>query len=714
MRVDQTAQWQPTPGDFPSGSGPGGPTQPPPEPPRSWRRRLLPGLRFKHIFFGTLALFMLIVAWLAITAPLSKSLQPIAAPSLTLVSAEGDPIARRGADIRAPVVLARLPKHVPAAFVSIEDRGFYGHWGISLRGIARAAWRNLGAGGVREGGSTITQQLAKTSFLSSERTIGRKAQEVLIAFWIEAWLTKQQILERYLSNVYFGDNVYGLRAAAHHYFSVEPEQLSIPQAAMLAGMVRAPSKLAPTHNLKLAQARSRVVIATMVRDGVLTARQARKLRPATLRVEQQRAVPTGTYFADWVLPSARARTEAEGDDAYGQQTVQTTLESRLQRLALQTVRGAGLGKAQVALVAMRPDGRVVAMVGGKDYSKSPFNRATQARRQPGSTFKLFVYLAAMRAGMSPDDRIEDRPLRIGNWQPKNYGDRYRGTLTLRDAFALSSNVAAVRLSEKVGRQNVIRAAHDLGVTSPLNDNPSLPLGTSGVTLLEMVQAYAAVAAGAYPVRAHGLEDPEKPWWQRMWQTYAGTTRDPAFAQMKDLLGSVIQQGTGRGAALAVPVYGKTGTSQDYRDALFIGFTDDLVVGVWVGNDDNSSLGQVAGGGLPARIFRDFTAAAENTTPAQVAAPVDEPPVVEEGDANLAIPLGNSGYEVGVEVGNDSVTLSARPAPQGQNQPGGDQQDQGGPPVLNGPPPPPPPPRDRTPPPRDRQPPPDDDGDGDGE
>jgi penicillin-binding protein 1A len=712
MRVDQTAQWQPTPGDFPSGSGPGGPTQPPPEPPRSWRRRLFAGLRFKHIFFGTLALFMLIVAWLAITAPLSKSLQPIAAPSLTLVSVEGDPIARRGADIRAPVQLAKLPKHVPAAFVSIEDRGFYSHWGISPRGIARAAWRNLGAGGVREGGSTITQQLAKTSFLSSERTLGRKAQEVLIAFWIEAWLTKQQILERYLSNVYFGDNVYGLRAAAHHYFSVEPEQLSIPQAAMLAGMVRAPSKLAPTHNLKLAQARSRVVMATMVRDGVLTAGQAKKLRPATLKVEQQRAVPTGTYFADWVLPAARARTEAEGDDSYGQQTVQTTLESRLQRLALQTVRGAGLGKAQVALVAMRPDGRVVAMVGGKDYSKSPFNRATQARRQPGSTFKLFVYLAAMRAGMSPDDRIEDRPLRIGNWQPKNYGDRYRGTLTLRDAFALSSNVAAVRLSEKVGRQNVIRAAHDLGVTSPLNDNPSLPLGTSGVTLLEMVQAYAAVAAGAYPIRAHGLEDPEKPWWQRMWQSYAGKTRDPAFAQMKDLLGSVIQQGTGRGAALAVPVYGKTGTSQDYRDALFIGFTDDLVVGVWVGNDDNSSLGQVVGGGLPARIFRDFTAAAENTTPAQVAAPVDEPPVVEEGDANLAIPIGNSGYEVGVQVGNDSVTLSAHPGPQGQNAPGGDQEDQA-PPIVNGPPPPPPPPRDRAPPPRDRQPPPDDD-DGGGE
>ncbi|HEY0414444.1 MAG TPA: transglycosylase domain-containing protein [Allosphingosinicella sp.] len=686
--MDQTAQWQPATGDY---SGPAAPEPPaPPPPPRPLWRRLLSHVRIRHVVFGTLALFMLIVAWLAITAPLSKSLQPIAAPSLTLVSAEGEPIARRGADIRAPVRIADLPRHVPAAFISIEDRGFYGHWGVSLRGIARAAWRNLGAGGVREGGSTITQQLAKTSFLSSERTMGRKGQEVLIAFWLEAWLTKQQILERYLSNVYFGDNVYGLRAAAHHYFSVAPEKLSVAQAAMLAGMVKAPSRLAPTHSLKLARARARVVIGAMVRDGVLTERGARALRPASLRIERQRAVPTGTYFADWVLPAARARSEDEGE-GYGAQTVQTTLESRLQKIALQTVRGAGLGRAQVALVAMRPDGRVVAMVGGKDYARSPFNRATQARRQPGSTFKLFVYLAALRAGMSPDDPVEDRPLRIGQWQPKNYGDRYRGTLSLRDAFALSSNVAAVRVSERVGRARVIRAARDLGVTSPLEDNPSLALGTSGVTLLEMVQAYAAVAAGAYPVRAYGLEEARKPWWQRMWQDYAGRTRDPAFGEMKDLLGSVVQQGTGRGAALAVPVYGKTGTSQDYRDALFIGFTQDLVVGVWVGNDDNSSLGQVAGGGVPARIFRDFTAAALGTSPAQIAAPPMEPPVVQEGNAALAIPIGDSGYEVGVQVDNGSVTLSAQPSPDGRDGPPPDD-----PPTLDGPPAPPAP-RDRPPP-----------------
>ena len=567
MRLDQTAQWQPTPAQY---QAPEGPAQPPPPPPRRpWYNPLRWG--WKRIVLALLALFMLIVAWLAITAPLSKSLQPIAAPSMTLVSVEGEPIARRGADIREPVRIATLPKHVPAAFISVEDRGFRDHLGISVRGIARAAWRNLGAGGVREGGSTITQQLAKISFLSADRTAARKAQEVLIAFWLEAWLSKDEILERYLSNVYLGDNVYGLRAASWHYFSVPPEKLTVAQAAMLAGMVKAPSRLAPTRNLKLARARAKVVVGTMVRDGVLTEREARRLRPARLRVEREKVVPTGTYFADWVLPMARAR----GEVGYGEQEVRTTLESRLQKLALQTVRRAGLGRAQVALVAIRPDGRVVAMVGGRDYARSPFNRATQARRQPGSAFKLFVYLAALRAGMTPDSPVADTPLRIGDWQPKNYGDRYRGSLTLRDALALSSNVAAVRLSERVGRQNVIRAARDLGVRSPLADNPSLALGTSGVTLLELTSAYAAVAAGAYPVTPRGLEEQEKPWWQRAWNRATGTSRDPAF--------------------------GKTGTTQDSRDALFIGFADDLIVGVWVGNDDNSPLaGQIAGGGLPAR------------------------------------------------------------------------------------------------------------------
>jgi penicillin-binding protein 1A len=657
MRLDQTAQWQPTPAEY---QAPGAPIQPPPPPPRRpWYNPLRWG--WKRIVLAILALFMLLVAWLAITAPLSKSLQPIAAPSMTLVSVEGDPIARRGADIREPVSIKALPRHVPAAFIAIEDRRFHDHWGISLRGIARAAWRNLGAGGVREGGSTITQQLAKISFLTAERTAARKAQEVLIAFWLEAWLTKEEILERYLSNVYLGDNTYGLRAASWHYFSVPPEKLTVAQAAMLAGMVKAPSKLAPTRNYKLARERGRVVIAAMIDQGYVSRSEARRLKPARLRVERVKVVPTGTYFADWVLPMARAR----GEVGYGEQQVQTTLESRLQKLALQTVHGAALGRAQIALVAMRPDGRVVAMVGGRDYSKSPFNRATQARRQPGSAFKLFVYLAALRAGMTPDTPIADTPLRIGEWQPRNYGDRYRGTLTLRDALALSSNVAAVRVSERVGRQNVIRAARDLGVRSPLADNPSLALGTSGVTLLELTSAYAAVAAGAYPVRPRGLEEEEKPWWQRAWRRATATSSDPAFDELREMLGAVVSQGTGRGAALAVPAFGKTGTTQDSRDALFIGFAQDLVVGVWVGNDDNSPMpGAIAGGGLPARIWRDFMSKAIGAQPAQNLGPPLPAPISTEGvNGSLTVPIDGTDYEVGFDVSDNGLTISAQPGEQ---------------------------------------------------
>ena len=684
MRLDKSPQWQ----EFPAGgAGFEGGSAPPPQPPRrpwydprswGWRRTVL----------GLVALFMLLVAWLAITAPLSKSLQPIAAPSLTLLSAEGDPIARRGADIREPVRIADLPPHVPAAFIAIEDKRFHDHLGISVRGIARAAWRNMGAGGVREGGSTITQQLAKISFLSSERTAARKAQEALIAFWLEAWLDKNQILERYLSNVYLGDNTYGLRAAAHHYFSVPPEKLTVPQAAMLAGMVKAPSRLAPTKNYRAARERGRVVIAAMIDQGFITNAEARKLRPARLKVERQAAVPTGTYFADWVLPIARERGEA----GYGDQTVQTTLESKLQKAALQTVRRAGLGSAQVALVAMRPDGRVVAMVGGRDYARSPFNRATQARRQPGSAFKLFVWLAALRAGMDPDDPVEDRPLRIGDWEPKNYENRYRGTLTLRDALAVSSNVASVRLSQRVGMENVIAAARDLGVTSPLSPNPSLALGTSGLTLLELTSAYAAIAAGAYPVRPRGLDEQDRPWWKRIWgSAVAGASGDPNFDEMRDMLAAVVQQGTGRGAALQVPAYGKTGTTQDNRDALFVGFTDELVVGVWVGHDDNRPLGNIAGGGLPARIWRDFTAQAVGTGAAVPSAPPIVAPVEVIGGneigANIVLPIEGTGYDIGVQVDANGVIISADPS---APQPTPGEPPPGEVPTIERVPPPPPP------------------------
>ncbi|PAX08365.1 transglycosylase domain-containing protein [Sphingomonas lenta] len=601
----------------------------PPEPPAPKKRR-----RWGRIISRTLSvgIILLVVAigWLAITAPLSKSLKPPTPPSITLTADDGTPIARRGAIIGRPVDAAKLPDHVREAFLAIEDRRFYDHWGISLRGIARAAWSNFGAGGVRQGGSTITQQLAKNAFLDSDRTMARKFREVMIAFWLETWLTKDEILSRYLSNVYFGDNVYGLTAASKHYFGRTPQNLNIGQAAMLAGLVKAPSRLAPTSNLSGARKRQAVVVGVMVDAGFLTEREADRVQPQRVKAKRADTLPSGTYFADWVLPEARDRAGEVQSDS----TVETTLNRRLQRAAERSVRAGTPGGMQAALVAMRPDGKVVALVGGRDYAKSSFNRATQARRQPGSTFKLFVYLAALRQGMTPASTVEDRPVDIAGWKPRNNDGRYLGEISLAQAFARSSNVAAARLTQDVGVKNVIKAARDLGISTPIANEATIGLGTSGVSLLELTAAYAAVARGRYPVQPHGLKQAEERSW---YQTLTGGGRDMPeriHEDMLSLLGSAMR-GTGYQARLPVEAFGKTGTTQDGRDAWFVGFAGDLVVGVWVGRDDNKPAG-LTGSGAPARIWRDFMSSALNIAPPP-RAPVAET-TVEDVLANEGIVL----------------------------------------------------------------------------
>ncbi|MCB5424897.1 penicillin-binding protein [Altererythrobacter sp. CC-YST694] len=609
-------------------------------------------------------LFVLLVGWLMVTAPLSKSLQPIAPPELTLLAADGTPIARNGAVVDRPVKVAELPPHVPQAFIAIEDRRFYDHWGVDPRGIARAAWSNLTTGRT-QGGSTITQQLAKFTFLTPEQNLTRKAREALIAFWLEAWLTKDEILERYLSNAYFGDNVYGLRAASLHYFHRQPEKLKPEQAAMLAGLLQAPSRYAPTRNYRLAEERMRVVLQTMVEAGFLTQAEAKAMRSPRLDVRDGGDdLPTGTYFADWALPEARKLTEA----GYGGQTITTTLDSRLQAAARRAVSRAGLGKAQVALVAMRPNGEVVAMIGGKDYEDSPFNRATQARRQPGSTFKLFVYLAALRDGMSPDDRIDNSPIESGSYRPANASGTYSDSITLKDAFARSSNVAAVRLFGQLGSEKVIETARDLGVTSPLAEgDPSLALGTSSMTLLELTAAYAGVAGNAFPVKPRAVKAEEAGWFDWLWnsQQHLSSREQEGIEEM---LRATINRGTGRAAMLNVPNFGKTGTSQDNRDALFVGYAGDLVVGVWVGNDDNTPLGGVHGGGLPARIWKDFISQAlgPKVVPAKrKATPQPDPsgPVqpldVPEG---AEIPIGTDGTNLRVKQGEAVLSTQVNGMP----------------------------------------------------
>jgi penicillin-binding protein 1A len=583
----------------------GTPAEPPAGPPAPEARPPSRRRYWKWGLYTFAGLVLVTLIWLIVTAPLSRALEPLEDPAMLLLSAEGKPIARRGAIKDRPVTIAELDPLTPNAFIAIEDRRFRRHWGIDLRAIGRAMVANVQAGGVRQGGSTITQQLAKTSFLSSDRSLKRKAQEVIIAFWLEAWLTKDEILSRYLSSVYFGDGVYGLRAASRHYFGRSPENLNLGQSAMLAGMVQAPSRLAPTRNLELARKRSKLVLRAMADTKIISlarARDAKLARP----VAQAAKVPTGTYFADWVAPAAQKAFDAD----YGEVRVATTLDADLQRIAVRAVANAAIGDAQAALVAMRPDGRVVAMVGGRSYAKSPFNRATQARRQPGSAFKLFVYLAALRAGYRPSDMIEDRPITVEGWSPANSDGVYRGEITLREAFLRSSNAAAVRLSERVGRQNVLRAARELGIRSPLPDGPSVALGTAGVSLLELTSAYAAIAGGRYPVKARGLPlQPADDGIAAFFQRGGSLDRERDWGPMLDLLWASANEGTGRRAALGVPTFGKTGTTQNNRDALFIGFAGNLVVGVWIGRDDDKSLGKMTGGTAPARLWRSFMTSA---------------------------------------------------------------------------------------------------------
>jgi penicillin-binding protein 1A len=654
----------PAPGSIPPAEG-----QIPPPPHRTrwwWASRAVAAI---------LMLFFLTVLWLLFTAPLSKSLEPIAPPELTLLAADGTPIARNGAVVDKPVEAAKLPAHVRSAFIAIEDRRFYSHWGVDPRGMARAAIANLFTDS-RQGGSTITQQLAKFTFLTPEQSLTRKAREALIAFWLEAWLTKDEILERYLSNAYFGDNVYGLRAASLHYFYRKPENLTKAQAAMLAGMLKGPSRYAPTRNYERAEERMRLVLAAMAEEGYLTPDEARKMAAPAIDVRSKKTLPTGTYFADWALPEARKLS----DVSYSRQTIRTTLEARLQRAAQAAIARAPIGKAQIALVAMRPNGEVVAMVGGRDYAASPFNRASQARRQPGSTFKTFVYLAALREGWSPEDSLPNTPIAQGSYRPKNAGERYSPTITLEDAFARSSNVAAVRLWQEVGDDAVIRTARELGVRSPLaKGDPSLALGTSTMTLTELTAAYAGIAGNDFPVRPTAFAATEPGWWD--WLTNGQRSLSGSQKRaMEQMLRAAINRGTGRAAMLRQPNFGKTGTTQDHRDALFVGYAGGIVTGVWIGNDDNSPLAGVSGGGLPARVWRDFMRVAlgeaklpprpkpsKSPDPAGPVVPLDLPDLGDlpiaapqigvEGDgARLSTDIG--GVPVNVRIGPDGVRVGS--------------------------------------------------------
>lgn len=535
--------------------------------------------------------------------------------SLLVEAADGTPLGRVGS-LADAVDRDEFPDVLVNAVVSIEDRRFYKHRGVDVRGMLRAGYANWNAGAIVEGGSTITQQLAKLELVGNERNFGRKLREAVLAVWLEGTLSKDEILTRYLNAVYLGSGTYGMAAAARHYFDKDPGDLDLSEAAMLAGMIQAPTRFNPIANLGAAQARAALVLDAMVEANAIDRKNAMaaKAQPAVVRLAR-RTEPASSWFTDWIakheFPKVAGATSRP-------MRVRTTLDRDVQAVAEQVVRralareGSRLGASEAALVAMRPDGAVVAMVGGRDYGESQFNRAVDARRQPGSAFKLFVFYAALRQGYRLEDTIDASPIAIKSWKPENYGGQVYGDLTLADAFARSVNSAAVRLALTVGLDNVVSAARELGLDSPLTEVPSMALGTNEVSLLDLTGAFASVRAGRprlepWGIAAFGTEANSL----RRLSPPDGSRKELAYQhEMTDLLKRVVTNGTGRGAALVDgSAAGKTGTSQDYRDAWFVGFSRELVVGVWVGNDDRTPMKNVTGGTLPASIWREFVSAA---------------------------------------------------------------------------------------------------------
>ena len=596
----------------------------PPRPVRS--RRYSPPVRRSRLrplvrgmfWTGTASLLGLVVflGYCAYTLPLSGGLAARLPPAAIVFADDASkPFAARGVFKGERIAADRLPGELVNAVVAIEDRRFFEHPGIDLWGIGRAAVRDLLSGTAREGASTITQQLVRLTWLTPQRTLRRKVQEAMLAVWLEARLSKQQILARYLDTAYFGAGAYGVDAAAKRYFGVGAPALDLPQSAMLAGLLRAPTQLAPSSDLPAAQHRAEIVLQTMVDAGFIDQAKAEAARshPAQIAMAPE-PEPGRNYFADATERDVRGLIGGPLADL----TVRTTLDPALQNLAERTVAHwlDGEGKAknvgQAALVALAPDGAVLAMVGGRDYQTSQFNRVTEAHRQPGSLFKIFVYLAAFGAGYTPDSVIDDHPIDIAGWQPQDYEKRYRGPVTLRTAFADSINTVSAQLVQNIGVERVIAMARSLGVKSDLPAVPSLALGTADVTLMEMTAAVDAIAINSKSVVPYTIQSIRARAPAPLY-SHPDVAADPPSwnrTAMVNLMRAVVDEGTGRAAALGRPVAGKTGTAQDYRNAWFVGFTTDYVVGVWCGNDDNSPTKGVVGGDLPAKIWHDFVAQAE--------------------------------------------------------------------------------------------------------
>ena len=545
---------------------------------------------------------------------------PDRAPNIKIVSVEGELIANRGMSGGEAVGLQAMSRYIPEAVVAIEDRRFYSHFGIDPIGLARAMVNNVLGGRFSQGGSTLTQQLAKNLFLTPDRTLERKVQEVLLALWLEHKHSKDQILQMYLNRVYFGSGAYGVEAASRRYFGKSARDVTLSEAALLAGLLKAPSRLSPARDPKAAEARAQLVLAAMRDEGMISSSQA----AGALSAPATRAPSYWTGSENYVADTVMEELPDLIGDVQGDIVVQTTVDLTLQKLAEKSIRrlidenGSKLDVSQGALVSIDNSGAVRAMVGGYDYSTSQFDRASEARRQPGSAFKPFVYMAALEAGRTPDSVRNDAPIRIGKWTPDNYGGKYYGKVTLATALARSLNSVAAQLTMEVGPKAVVEAAHRMGVDSDLRADTSIALGTSEVTPLELTAAYVPFANGGFKPEIHFIRKITDARGKVLYEKSSGGAPRVVSAEVAGMMNAMmtgtVAAGTARKAAFAWPAAGKTGTSQNSRDAWFIGYTANLTTGVWFGNDDGKPMKKVTGGSLPAQAWHEFMVAAHEGVP----------------------------------------------------------------------------------------------------
>ena len=576
--------------------------------------------------WGAIAVAGLVAYYAAELPRMNTWKVPERPPNIQILAVDGTLIGNRGDTGGETVRLSQLPKHVPNAVIAIEDRRFRSHFGVDPLGIIRVAFKNFTAQRVVGGGSTITQQLAKNLFLTPDQTLKRKVQEVVLAVWLETKYTKDEILEMYLNRVYFGAGAYGIDAAARRYFDRDATKLSIGQAAMLAGLLPAPSYYAPNRNPDAARRRAELVLEAMRDAGFITAAQAEAAEKAPAAVASLAMSRSENYVADWIMEVLPYHTGTVDRDIVVETTIDPVLQAAADKALTEGLdtEGKKYGVSQGALVALDGTGAVRAMVGGRSYAKSQFNRAADARRQPGSAFKPFVYLTALQAGMRPDTIRVDEPKQLGNWSPDNYSKKYRGPVSLKTALSLSINTIAAELAYELTPEAVVKTARIMGINSPLAPNPSIALGTSEVSLLELTGAYAPFANGGYSAQPYAIQrirtTQGEVLFERQGSGVAQIISIENVAMMNDMLRATMEVGTGKKAQIeGWPAAGKTGTSQDYRDAWFVGYTANLTAGVWLGNDSNAPTERATGGSLPAIIWSKFM------TPAHKGVPVAELP-----------------------------------------------------------------------------------------